>query len=1038
MSWQTSGAHKRLMEGRTDTQPTKSTRASPQDVTDRSPDAQKPTGGWWEAVKQSIKSFGSNSTSHGATTPAPSPTVALPDPPTPRETLLTLQDTPPTHPAHARKTDSKAVEDERRRYSTARPRISRPLKKYIHKYDPYSESQEQPSKVAGAHKSDVDRARLEKGGQRASLHGQSSPAWRAEEKPVIQQQLKQLVGQVRALQAMLEKKTEKQTSALQPGSHIAASQSMAVASLNRSKHDTSSQEPKSLLGRSQSGLPPTRHIVRDATEGHLALMVAKVGYRESTTALMRIAAELEVNLPRLAAPIVARIQARLVVDVQAHLEENDFFLKRHVAAFPWPNAHFKRQIALLSPATERSKRLEHFQQEYRDSVRVLVGIANDIDDMGSPSLATIKSMNLRRLEIITKVAKVDNDTRMHSFLGEYKHYRSRIAIDRTLKHANRRLETLTTSRIPRVLEERDGPEELSVTSGKPRMPNVPEQIEGSEEPPVISGTRLTRTKSSPSIIHLKSSVDSTQREQSLQEPAITLGMDLVHIDSSPSLKHMKSSFLRASRERRGTRDKVNLVEVPGRGTVKAKDSAHPQDRVMEKKNDGQRLTRQIHTHSRMMKSSDYLHADTHEEAVKKPNTQQPTKSSDVKAVSDTTVVPQSANTLSPEPAHLSSKEVSDQSLLEELFPEISAVEPSQYVDKRDKYPKLDLPESSQLIRKDYINRPKTLKERVVESFQKSGEKITVLQLQHCSTELTDMDFRRLIPKGEHIESWNREGEYYKIIPGRDPLSLERLPFYYLLFNSPRSAYAYQTNATRLHKLAALHQTTNIFSAIPPPKGFLEDGEDIHKATSSYVLKAPEHSLSLRTLMQPYHPALRALIEQGGYKPIVPDVDDKGNHIYKVLMHIEGYEPSPSDLFKIFGRDAYKHGMSLSLRNESSSSVHRLRDIINLKTRMQPLSTPRAFYESDTPRPTAVQFDDPMINFLMQGDLAGGEGENAKVLNQIVMNRVYNRWLVEFDNEDEARRFALRWHRKRLPTLGRAERTWKDWEEAKRCNCEFLW
>jgi hypothetical protein len=982
-------------------------------------------------VKQSMKSLGSKSTSLGATTPFPPPTVALPDPPTP-------QDTPPTHPAHTRKTDSTAAEDRGRRDTTARPRISRPLKKYIHKYDPYNESQEQPFNVASVNKSDVAGARLEKIGRRASLHGQSSPALRAEEKPVIQQQLKQLVEQVRALQAMLEEKTEKHTSALQPGSHIAASRSRAVASLNRTKHDTASPGPKTLLGRPQSGLPPPRHIVRDATKGQRALMVAKIGYRESTTALMRIAAELEIELPRLAAPIVTRIQARLVIDVQAHLEENDFFLKQHVAAFPWPNAQFKRRIALLSPITERSKRLEHFQQEYRDSVRVLVDIANDIDNMGSPTLATIKSMNHRRLEIITKVAKVDNDTRMHSFLGRYKHYRSRIATDPTLKHANGRLKTLTTSMMPGVPEEREGPEELYVTSGKPKMPSVLEQIEGSEEPPVVSGTHLIRNKSSPSTTHLKSSVDTMQREQSSEEPAITLGTDLVHIDSSPFFKHIKSSFFTASRERRGTRDEVFFVEVPARSTVKAKDSAHLHDHVMEKKNDGQRLARQIHTHSRMMKSSDYLQADTHEEAMKKPNRQPPKKSSDSKAVSDATVVPYSASTSSPEPAVLSTNEVSDQSLLEELFPEVSTIEPSRYVDKRNKYPKLDLPESSKLIRKDYVNRSKTLKERVTESFQKNGEKITVLQLEHCSTELTDIDFRRLIPKGEHIESWNREGEYYKVIPGRDPLSLERLPFYYLLFNSPQSAYAYQNNATRLHKLAALHQTTNILSAIPPPKGFLEDGEDIHKATSSYVLKPPEHSMSLRTLMQPYHPALRALIEQGGYKPIVPDVDDKGNRIYKVLMHIEGYEPSPSDLFKIFGRDAYKHGMSLSLRNESSSSVHRLRDIINLKTRLQPLSTPRAFYESDAPRPTTVQFDDPMINFLIHGDLAGGDGENAKVLNQIVMNRVYNRWLVEFENEDEARRFALRWHRKRLPTLGRAERTWKDWEEAKRCNCEFLW
>src|SRR6185312_5605542 len=107
--------------------------------------------------------------------------------------------------------------------------------------------------------------------------------------------------------------------------------------------------------------------------------------------------------------------------------------------------------------------------------------------------------------------------------------------------------------------------------------------------------------------------------------------------------------------------------------------------------------------------------------------------------------------------------------------------------------KLDLPASKQFIRREPVDRRKSLKEQVTESFLNSGEKITVLQLEHCSTELTEIDFRRLIPKGKHIESWNRDGEFYKIIPGRDPLSLERLPFYYLLFKTPESAYAYQNN-----------------------------------------------------------------------------------------------------------------------------------------------------------------------------------------------------------------------------------------------------
>ncbi|CAO2658263.1 Nn.00g059860.m01.CDS01 [Neocucurbitaria sp. VM-36] len=385
-------------------------------------------------------------------------------------------------------------------------------------------------------------------------------------------------------------------------------------------------------------------------------------------------------------------------------------------------------------------------------------------------------------------------------------------------------------------------------------------------------------------------------------------------------------------------------------------------------------------------------------------------------------------------------EVSEQSLLEELFPEVSSPPQSQHPEVRIRYPKLDPPDSTSIIRHSFTDSPQTLKERVVESFQKKGEQTTVLQLAHCSTELTEADFRRLIPRGKHIDSWRREGEFYKVIPGRDPLSLERLPFYYILFRDPESALAYQKNASRLHKLRRLHQPSNILSAIPPPKGFLEDGEDLNYVTSLYNLSPTHHHLNLNALMQPYNPALRALIERGGYQPIMPNVDSDGNRIWKVLLHIEGYEPTLSDLFKIFRRDAYKNGMPFTLRNESSTSVHRLRDLINLKTSIKPVSSvrPRAYGSFDHGTEgsrAAIDFEDPAIRFLMAG---AEEDSTAKEIKQMVMNRVYNRWIIDFSDEDASRRFATSWHRRVLPDLMKEKVGWKDAEERRMCNTEVLW
>lgn len=393
-------------------------------------------------------------------------------------------------------------------------------------------------------------------------------------------------------------------------------------------------------------------------------------------------------------------------------------------------------------------------------------------------------------------------------------------------------------------------------------------------------------------------------------------------------------------------------------------------------------------------------------------------------------------------------EMGEQSLLEELFPEATEPPPSSSpVEKNpDQFPKLELPDAP---KSTGLNAPKHVLSRgarlqqkqaqVLESFKKNMhmENISILQLSHCSTELTEVDFIRLIPQGKHIENWRRGGEFFKIIPGRDPLSLERMPFYYLLFNSPEASLAYQKNAARLHKLNALHQPTNILSAVPAPKGFLEDGEDVSHATSSYNLVPPQQGLHLTSIMQPYNPELRALVERGGYYPIVPNVDERGQRIWKVLMYIEGYEPSPAELFRIFTGEAWRRGMQLSLYTESASSINRLRDIVNLKTSTKPVSSirPRAYGTPDHPRSEAqTTFDDPAIQSLM-----GVEGQDGiKELNQYVMNRVYNRWLIDFDDEVAARRFAINWHRRLLPGKSESKGTWGMTEVVNMCNAEVLW
>lgn len=378
------------------------------------------------------------------------------------------------------------------------------------------------------------------------------------------------------------------------------------------------------------------------------------------------------------------------------------------------------------------------------------------------------------------------------------------------------------------------------------------------------------------------------------------------------------------------------------------------------------------------------------------------------------------------------------SLLDELFPEASSQAQPDTPDRRPP-PKLDLPapDVNPHIRLTPSD-ARSDREKAIDAFRARGETTTVLQLSNCSTALTEADFRRLVPRGLHIESWTRDGDFYRIIPGRDPLSLERLPFYYLLFHTPASALAYQKNAARLSKLTALHAPNGIHSAIPPPAGFLERGEDVAAITASFVLHPAGHALDLRTLMQPYNRALRALIDAGGYPPIVPARDPAGRPVHRVLMHIDGYEPSHWDLWQTLRRHAHARGIIWPFRNDHASALRRLRDTINLRTvasvKQQALaSNPRAASSSTSTPSDTRDYEDPHISaFLASPD----NPDDANSTSQLVMNRVYNRWIVEFDDEDAARRFATMWHRVPLPD--RERKSGREGEEARWVRCEYLW
>ncbi|TKA63660.1 hypothetical protein B0A49_10046, partial [Cryomyces minteri] len=249
---------------------------------------------------------------------------------------------------------------------------------------------------------------------------------------------------------------------------------------------------------------------------------------------------------------------------------------------------------------------------------------------------------------------------------------------------------------------------------------------------------------------------------------------------------------------------------------------------------------------------------------------------------------------------------------------------------------------------------------------------TVLVLRNASKALTENDFRRVVPKGKYIEGWNLDqGDIEKIIPGRDPITLDRMNYYYLVFTSPISASAYQSHVTHLHGLAQRHTSTSLTSPIPPPPG-RHDDEDLHSLLQSYALIPPSQKIELRLLMKPLTPGVRSVVDLGGYR-LLAEKTRKPNQ--EVLVSFDGLQPTAFEIRDAFNKDGRDRGL-LWFGNEASA-------VTKVEAPKKPVNE-----EEDAESPE------------------WGGDESVKVDQQRHnSNRLLaNRWVIEFKSDAEAKRF----------------------------------
>lgn len=338
------------------------------------------------------------------------------------------------------------------------------------------------------------------------------------------------------------------------------------------------------------------------------------------------------------------------------------------------------------------------------------------------------------------------------------------------------------------------------------------------------------------------------------------------------------------------------------------------------------------------------------------------------------------------------------SLLEQLFPEeIKKQQTTTNGPRRpEELPRLpppELDEQHDFLEDAWIEGQLTSKSKTREATFNAfrQENTTVLVLSRVSTALCDADFRRIAPRGTHIEEWRGPGDPLKVIPVRNYSSLSPGSSYYLLFSNPAYARAYQNHAIHLHQLAQTYTPTSLDFPVPPPPGVLDaKGQDIHALLQDFTLSPPSVRMSLRVIFPPFTANLRLVSENQGY-PQLTSTNVKAGRA--VLFWVDGYQPSRLSLQTMLAKDGQDRGLQWGpLRGEG--------DIESLHLNVDPEI-------EDSEENEAAAGHDPYGQNLRK--------DSHKVDVELKpKRRGKQRFLISFEDEAEARRFTRLWHRRPYP------------------------
>ena len=195
--------------------------------------------------------------------------------------------------------------------------------------------------------------------------------------------------------------------------------------------------------------------------------------------------------------------------------------------------------------------------------------------------------------------------------------------------------------------------------------------------------------------------------------------------------------------------------------------------------------------------------------------------------------------------------------------------------------------------------------------------------------------------------------------------------------------AYKEEVERRHALSKMYRPHDISSPIPPPPGYLIDGEDVHALVENFTLVPPRQKLLIMPIHEPFDDLVQSLIDHGGYRALQqgrekparagnqdlePEVSRK-----KVLISVDGPVLPYVAIIEAIHLDGKTRGWHWNTAKEHP----------------------------------VMKLDFTGWRGIVPGDYKT-PANNAELLKR------RNRWTVEFDTESEAKRFARAWHCTRLP------------------------